>query len=105
MLEHITELPPKIAFIGPGCSIAAESVAETLPFWNLTEVSDKDRILLTHDYFFNKEFCPFQTRRLYYWRKHEPREKIKFKLTMTYCSNLTAPFLCQITNANSKGVG
>ena len=64
MLEHITELPPKIAFIGPGCSIAAESVAETLPFWNLTEVSDKDRILLTHDYFFNKEFCPFQTRRL-----------------------------------------
>ena len=37
MLEHITESPHKIAFIGPGCSIAAESVAETLPFWNLTE--------------------------------------------------------------------
>jgi hypothetical protein len=38
MVEHITESPPKIAFLGPGCSIAAAPVAETLPFWNVTEV-------------------------------------------------------------------
>jgi hypothetical protein len=39
MMEHIIESPRKIAFIGPGCSIAADPVAETLPFWNLTEVN------------------------------------------------------------------
>ncbi|CAB3995815.1 gamma-aminobutyric acid type B receptor subunit 1-like [Paramuricea clavata] len=39
MVEHITESPPKIAFLGPGCSIAAAPVAETLPFWNVTQIS------------------------------------------------------------------
>ena len=40
MVEHITEKPLKIAFLGPGCSVAADPVAETLPFWNLTQVTE-----------------------------------------------------------------
>ncbi len=50
MVEHITESPTKIAFIGPGCSIAAEPVAEALPFWNLTEVSLESKVSLSDVY-------------------------------------------------------
>ncbi|XP_028403254.1 gamma-aminobutyric acid type B receptor subunit 2-like [Dendronephthya gigantea] len=54
MIEHLTETPSKIAFLGPGCSIAADPVAETLPFWNLTEIS----FSLTSPILSNKEKYP-----------------------------------------------
>lgn len=38
LVELISENPHKIAFLGPGCSVAAQPVAEAIKFWNLTQV-------------------------------------------------------------------
>ena len=39
MLELINTQPHKIVFLGPGCSLATEPIAEAAPYWQAVQVT------------------------------------------------------------------
>ena len=43
MLDLINTPPHKIVFLGPGCSIATTPIAEAAPYWQVVQVSGRNK--------------------------------------------------------------